>query len=66
MNKLKAFWDKHGITLCLCLWGAPTILGENTASAIILGCGMVALAITYLATKICRLGADGGNHPQEG
>lgn len=52
MNKLKAFWDKLGITLFLCLWGAPTILGENTASAIILGCGCIAVAIAHLATKM--------------
>lgn len=52
MNKLKEFWDKHGVGISLLSWGVPTILYENTASAIILGCGMVALAIAYLATKM--------------
>lgn len=52
MNKLKQFWDDHGVGISLFLWGVPTILYENTASAIILGCGSIAVSIVYLAMKM--------------
>ena len=52
MNKLKQFWDDHGVGISLLSWEVLTILYENTASAIILGCGSIAVAIAYLAMKM--------------
>lgn len=52
MNKLKAFWANRKIETLLTIWFALTIWNKSTESAIILGCGMVAVAITVLANTM--------------